>query len=113
MKPNKEVAEAVKTKAKANATPNYIRRPLTTTPATRSLSLAEQRARARWQRPIAAIIANALVENRGLLDRLNRNVRGPDWDHKELYQATLNELWETTQKQIRALEIFSRVEWSD
>jgi len=48
-----------------------------------------------------------------LLERLRVGVHGPDWNHQELYQATFNELWEATKKQVEALEIFSRVGWSD
>ena len=81
--------------------------------AAKPLSLAEQRARSRWQKPLAAIIANAKAVNRGLLDRLTIGVHGPDWSNTEIYQATFNELYEATKKQIEALEIFCRVEWSD
>jgi hypothetical protein len=77
----------------------------------RPLSLAEQRARSRWQRPITAVIAGALAENCGLRDRLSRSVLAPDRENLALYQAAFNELWEATKKQIKALEIFSRVDW--
>jgi len=81
--------------------------------AEKPLSLAEQRARSRWQKPLAAIIANAKAVNVGLLDRLTIGVHGPDWKATEIYQATFNELYEATKKQIEALEIFCRVKWSD
>ena len=76
-------------KAKAKTAPNYIRRPLirrplTTTPTTKPLSLAEQRARSRWQRPLPAILAEAMAVNCGLRDRMSRSVKGPDWNHHEL-----------------------------
>src|SRR6516225_3417470 len=90
---------------------NFVRRPLTTTPTTRPLSLAEQRARSRWQRPLAAILAEAMAVNRGLHERLSRKVRCPDNNHPELYQAAFNELWNATNKHIEVLEIFSRVGW--
>jgi hypothetical protein len=81
----------------------------------RPLNLAEQRARSRWHRPLAAILSGALAENRGLLERLRVGVHGsPDWkNNQEIYQAVFNELWEATKKQVEALEIFSRVKWSD
>jgi hypothetical protein len=75
------------------------------------LSLAEQRARARWQRPVAAIIADALATNRGLLERLRRGMHAPD--HKEQYQVIFNGLFATTREQIEALEVFARVDWSE
>jgi len=109
----------VRDKAKAKAAPNYIRRPLirrplTTTSATKPLSLAEQRARSRWQRPLPAILAEAMAVNCGLLERLRVGVHGnQDWKNLEIYQAVFNELWGATKKQIEALEIFSRVEWSE
>jgi hypothetical protein len=80
---------------------------------TKPLSLAEQRARSRWQKPLAAIIANAKAVNVGLFDRLTIGVHGPDFKAVEIYQATFNELYEATKKQIEALEIFCRVKWSD
>ena len=78
----------------------------------RPLTLAEQRARARWRRPAAAIIAHALTVNRGLLERLERGMYGPDMEHREQYQVLLNGLYQTTREQIAALEMFARVDWS-
>ena len=78
------------------------------------LSLAEQRARSRWHKPLAAILAGAMAESRGLLERLRVGVHGnQEWENQEIYQAVFNELWEATKKQVEALEIFSRVGWSD
>jgi hypothetical protein len=90
-----------------------VERRLPTNIEAKPLNLAEQRARSRWQKPLAAIIANAKAVNVGLLDRLTIGVHGPDWKMPEIYQATFNELYEATKKQIEALEIFCRVEWSD
>ena len=90
-----------------------VERRLPTNVNAKPLGLAEQRARSRWQRPLAAVLAGAMAENQGLLERLRVGVHGPDWNHEELYQATFNELWEATKKQVEALEIFSRVKWSD
>ena len=101
-----------KPKPKASG-PNIYRRPLTSTPAEKPLGLAEQKARARWQRPIAAILAGALAENRGLLDRLRRGVYGPDMKRLEQYQVVFNGLYQTTLDQVEALEIFSKIDWSD
>jgi hypothetical protein len=82
-------------------------------PFPRPLSLAEQRARARWRKPVAAIVAGALASNRGLLERLKRGVHAPDTQHGEQYQVIFNGLYQTTQEQIAALEMFARVDWSE
>lgn len=78
----------------------------------RPLTLAEQRARARWRKPANAIIAHALTVNRGLLERLERGMYGPDMKHKEQYQVIFNGLYQTTREQIAALEMFAWVDWS-
>jgi hypothetical protein len=91
----------------------FRRRPLTTARPTSPLGLAEQRARARWQKPVAAIIADALASNRGLLERLKRGMHGPDMKGKEQYQVLFNGLYQTTQEQIEALEMFAKVDWSE
>jgi len=105
----------VRDKAKATTKNNLLRRlPINVNAkAPKPLSLAEQRARSRWQKPLVAIIADAKAVNRGLLDRLTIGVHGPDWKNTEIYQATFNELFEATKKQIEALDIFCRVKWSD
>lgn len=100
-------------KAKVKTAAKVVERRLPINVNAKPLGLAEQRARSRWHRPLAAVLAGALAENRGLLERLRVGVHGPDWNHQELYQATFNELWEATKKQVEALEIFSRVGWSD
>lgn len=77
------------------------------------LGLAEQRARTRWRKPLPAVIADALASNRGLLERLKHGVRGPDMRCKEQYQVLFNGLYQATQEQIEALEVFARVDWSE
>jgi hypothetical protein len=89
-----------------------MRRPVIGGAAERPLTLAEQRARTRWRRPAAAIIAHALTVNRGLLERLERGMYGPDMQHREQYQVLFNGLYQTTREQIAALEMFARVDWS-
>ena len=90
---------------------SLLRRPIAASE--RPLTLAEQRARARWKPPVAAIVADALASNRGLLDRLKRGMYGPDMQHKEQYQVIFNGLFATTREQIEALEVFARVDWSE
>ena len=111
-----ELERRDKAKAEVKAPAKVLERRLLTNvnaKAPKPLTLAEQRARSRWQKPLAAIIANAKAVNVGLLDRLTIGVHGPDWKATEIYQATFNELYEATKKQIEALEIFCRVKWSD
>jgi hypothetical protein len=79
--------------------------------AEKPLSAAEQRARSRWQRPVAAIIAGVLAETCGLRDRMSRSILAPDRKNLAIYQATFNELWQATNKQIEALEVFARIDW--
>ena len=77
----------------------------------RPLTLAEQRARARWKPPVAAMIADVLASNRGLLERLKGGMYAPNDNGKEQYQVILNGLFATTRQQIQALELFGRVDW--
>ena len=93
--------------------PVFYRRPVVTAPVERPLGLAEQRARARWHRPIPAVIADALASNRGLLERMERGMHGPDMEHKEQYQVIFNGLYQTTREQIEALKVFAKVNWSE
>ena len=88
-------------------------RPLSTAPTQRPLGLAEQRARARWRPPVAAMIADALAHNRGLLERLKGGMYAPNDKGGEQYQVILNGLFATTREQIEALEVFARVDWSE
>jgi hypothetical protein len=89
----------------------FSARPLSTKPIEKPLTFAEQRARARWKPPIAAMIADALASNRGLLERLKRGMYAPDDKGKEQYQVIFNGLFKTTSEQIAALEMFARVDW--
>ena len=93
--------------------PVLRRRPITVAASERPLTLPEQRARARWKPPIAAMIADALASNRGLLERLKGGMYAPDMKGKEQYQVIFNGLFATTREQIEALEVFARVDWSD
>jgi hypothetical protein len=95
------------------SSPVLRRRPITIAASERPLTLPEQRARARWKPPVAAIIADALASNRGLLERLKQGMHAPDMQHGEQYQVIFNGLHQTTQEQIVALEVFAQVEWSE
>jgi hypothetical protein len=64
-----------------------------------------------WFTPIPATIADALANNRGLLERLKQGMYAPDNKGKEQYQVIFNGLFATTREQIAALEVFARVDW--
>ena len=107
-------AQELERRDKAKAQVKTIERRLSTNVnvvAEKPLSLAEQRARSRWQRPVAAIIAGVLAETCGLRDRMSRSILAPDRKNLAIYQATFNELWQATNKQIEALEVFARIDW--
>jgi hypothetical protein len=95
----------------AKPAPNFGRRPFPAAPVERPLSIPEQKARARWQRPVPAVIAGALAVNRGLLERLRAGMYAPDREHDEEYQVIFNGLLTTTREQVAALELFGRVDW--
>ena len=107
MKPNE------KRQTNLRGGPNLGLRPLTAAPIERPLTLAEQRARARWKPGVAAMIADALATNRGLLERLKGGMYAPDMKGKEQYQVIFNGLFATTRQQIQALEVFAQVDWSE
>ena len=106
MKPNEKRQISLQRPA-----PNLGLRPLTAAPSQRPLTVAEQRARARWKPGVAAMIADALATNRGLLERLKGGMYAPNDKGKEQYQVILNGLFATTRQQIEALELFGRVDW--
>jgi hypothetical protein len=76
-----------------------------------SLSLPQQKARARWRPSVAALIAGALATNRGLLERMKGGMYAPDKHHGEQYQVIFNGLFAATKEQIAALEMFAQVDW--
>jgi hypothetical protein len=59
------------------------------------------------------MIADALANNRGLLERLKGGMYAPNEKGKEQYQVIFNGLYQTTREQIEALELFARVDWSE
>jgi hypothetical protein len=77
------------------------------------LNVAEQRALTRWYKPLPAILGEALAVNRGLLERLEIGVYGPDMEGLEQYRVVFNGLYQATQQQLEALAIFDEVDWSE
>jgi hypothetical protein len=70
-------------------------------------------AKRRWQKPLAAIIADALANCRAVSERLQRGMYIPDLENKPQYQAVYNQLCECTRQQLKALEAFSTIEWRE
>lgn len=63
--------------------------------------------------PYPPLLPTPWPPNRGLLERLKPGVYGPDMKHKEQYQVLFDGLYQATQEQIEALEVFARVDWSE
>jgi hypothetical protein len=70
-------------------------------------------ARRKWRKPLWAIIADAIANNRAVLSRLDRGMYMPNETGKPHYQSVFNALAESTRQQIEALEAFSRIEWRE
>jgi hypothetical protein len=68
----------------------------------------------RWRRkPLDAILADAVANSQGLLMRLAQGVHCPDREGKPYYQQCFEDLWQKTEAQLRALETFRAVDWSE
>jgi len=64
-----------------------------------------------WRKPLCAIIADALLNSRAVLSRLDRGMYMlEDNSH---YRDAFNELYRRTQEQIDALEAFAQVDWRE
>ena len=76
---------------------------------------ASARAKRRWnkERPIQAVVRDAMAHSRTLLARLERGAYTPDEDHKEHYQAALHDLYLCTQYQLKALDAFFELDWGE
>ena len=72
---------------------------------------AYAKAKRSWRKPLPAIIADAVANNRALLSRLDRGMYMPDEQAK--YREVFNELYWRTQEQIKALEAFSQIDWRE
>jgi len=67
-----------------------------------------------WRKSINLIVANALTQNRALIQRLNLGMWAPpiqaDYEHN---QQIFLQLCRRTREQIAALEAFTTVDWMD
>jgi|SRR6516162_5400170 hypothetical protein len=76
---------------------------------------ANARAKRRWnkERPVRAIIGDAMAQSCALLERLERGMYAPYEERKEHYQAVLHDLYLCTQYQLKALDAFSELDWGE
>jgi hypothetical protein len=70
-------------------------------------------AKRRWQKPLAAVIADAIANNRAIITRLKLGVIPPDFDDTSHYRKIFDQLCASTVAQIAALEVFRTIEWSE
>jgi len=70
-------------------------------------------AKRRWQKPIPAIIADGIANSRAVAARLERGMYMPDEENKAHYKAVFNTLLDRTREQLKALEAFAAIAWSD
>jgi len=74
-----------------------------------------ERVERRWhgKRPIHAIAADLIAQNRALLARLEDGVYAKVIQPKERYKAALASLHQRTKDQLQELETFSKLEWME
>jgi hypothetical protein len=65
----------------------------------------------RWRKPLPAIIADALVNNRAIIARLKLGIYGPDAENTPHYQQIFDQVCRCTSEQIKALEAFAAIDW--
>jgi len=70
-------------------------------------------AKRRWQKSIPAIIADGIANSRAVAARLERGMYMPDEENKAHYKAVFNTLLDRTREQLKALEAFAAIAWSD
>jgi len=66
-----------------------------------------------WRKPLPAVIADALANSQALLARLDRGMFAPDYEREAYYKAMFDELYQRTRDQIKTLERFSQIGWSE
>jgi hypothetical protein len=70
-------------------------------------------AKRRWQKPIPAIIADALTNNRAIIARFKLGICPPTPENRSHYEEVFDQLCRCTDAQIAALEAFSQIKWSE
>jgi hypothetical protein len=64
----------------------------------------------RWRKPLSAIVADAIANNRAVIARFKLGVTPPEGDRSH-YEAIFDQLCRSTDAQIAALEAFAEIEW--
>jgi hypothetical protein len=67
----------------------------------------------KWRKPLPAVIADALANSQALLARLERGMFAPDFEREVYYKAMFDELHQRTRDQIKTLQKFSQIVWSE
>ena len=70
-------------------------------------------ARRRWQKPLPAIIADAMANCRAVSARLQRGMYVPNVENRSQYERIFKQLSRSTHEQLAALEAFSEIEWRE
>jgi hypothetical protein len=64
----------------------------------------------KWRKPLPAIIADAIANNRAVVARFKLGVTPPDGDRSH-YEQVFDALCRSTDAQIAALEAFAAIGW--
>jgi hypothetical protein len=65
----------------------------------------------RWRKPLPAIIADAIANNRAVIARFKLGVTPPDVEDTSHYRQIFDALCASTDAQIAALEAFAAINW--
>jgi hypothetical protein len=66
-----------------------------------------------WRKPLPAVIADALANSKALLAALDRGMFAPDFERESYYREMFDELHQRTRDQIKTLQKFSQIGWSE
>jgi hypothetical protein len=72
---------------------------------------AYSEARRKWRKPLPAIIADALANNRAIIARFKLGVFPPSGGACPHHQEVFDQLCRSTDAQIAALEAFAAIKW--
>jgi hypothetical protein len=65
----------------------------------------------KWPKPLPAIVADAIANNRAVIARLKLGIYGPDPENTSHYEEVFNKVCRCTDEQIKALEAFASIDW--
>ena len=64
-----------------------------------------------WRKPLPAIIADAIANNRAVIARLKLGIHGPDAENLDRLEEVFSKVCRSTEQQISALEAFAAIDW--